>query len=71
MSRYSRYSHYREYDYDYRRPKAKSKVMGVCAGLAKQFGWDVTLVRIVAILSLLTFTIPTVFAYLVAGVLFY
>lgn len=66
----SRYSHYRDYDYDYR-PKAKSKVMGVCAGLAKQFGWDVTLVRIVAILSLLTFTVPTIFAYLVAGVLFY
>lgn len=72
----SRYSHYRssEYgsrDYYHRRPRARSKIMGVCAGLAEQFNWDVTLVRIVAVLCLLTFTAPTLFAYLIAGVLFY
>jgi len=66
----SRYSHYRDYEYS-SRPRAKSKIMGVCAGLAKQFDWDVTLVRIVALLCLLTFTVPTFFAYIVAGVLFY
>ncbi|TQV81458.1 PspC domain-containing protein [Aliikangiella coralliicola] len=77
----SKYSHYRRYDsgyYDRRsydsyreRPRARSKIMGVCAGLARQFGWDVTLVRVVAVLCLLTFTVPTFFAYVIAGALFY
>jgi len=68
MSKYSRY--YRE---TYYKPKviAKSKIMGVCAGLAAQFGWDVVLVRIVAVLCLFTFTVPTLLAYLIAGALFY
>ena len=68
MSRYERYR--REYYYR-ERPLAKSKIMGVCAGLAKQFDWDVTLVRVVAILCLLTFTVPTFLAYVIAGALFY
>lgn len=65
------YSHYNDFD-DYPvRPRAKSKIMGVCAGLARQFDWDVTLVRIFALLCLFTFTIPTLFAYIIAGALFY
>ncbi len=67
----SRYSHYRERDYYPSRPPARSKIMGVCSGLARQFNWDVTLVRVVAVLCLLTFTIPTFIAYVVAGALFY
>ena len=67
----SKYSHYRS-EYSYRKPpKARGKVMGVCAGIAHQFDWDVTLVRIVAALSLLTFTVPTLLAYIIAGALFY
>jgi len=54
-----------------RRPLARGKVMGVCAGLAEQFGWDVTFVRVVAIISLFLFTAPTFLAYIVAGALFY
>lgn len=51
--------------------RAPSKIMGVCAGLANQFGWDVASVRIVAVLSLFFFTAPTFLAYIVAGALFY
>ena len=73
----SKYSHYRRYDSGYydkgdythyrERPKARSKIMGVCAGLARQFGWDVTLVRVVAVLCLFTFTLPTFLAYVRGG----
>ena len=78
MSRFteSEYKHYqksRRYDdVSYgRRPLARSKVMGVCAGLARQFNWDVTLVRVIAMISLFLFTAPTFLAYIVAGALFY
>ena len=67
----SKYSHYRrEYHYS-KPPRARSKIMGVCAGIAHQFDWDVTLVRIVAVLSLFTFTAPVFLAYIIAGALFY
>jgi len=78
-SRHSDYS-YSGYDYNeednskntnYSRPKARSKVMGVCAGLAHQFGWDVTVVRILAVVGLFTFTGPVFLAYIIAGALFY
>lgn len=40
------------------RPIAGRKVAGVCQGIANQFGWDVTLVRVVtALLGLFTFPI--------------
>ncbi|MGB0496111.1 MAG: PspC domain-containing protein [Kangiellaceae bacterium] len=79
MSRFTgtdyKHRHYRRSDrYDdvrSRRPLARPKVMGVCAGLADQFGWDVTFVRIVAMISLFLFTAPTFLAYIVAGALFY
>jgi len=53
------------------RPKARSKIMGVCSGIAHQFGWDVTGVRVVAVLSLIFMTGPTFLAYIIAGALFY
>jgi phage shock protein PspC (stress-responsive transcriptional regulator) len=59
-------------DYQYRKPlKARSKIMGVCAGIAHQFGWDVTGVRVVAVFGLIFLTGPTLLAYIVAGALFY
>jgi phage shock protein C len=40
------------------RPITGRKVAGVCQGIANQFGWDVTLVRVVtALLGLFTFPI--------------
>lgn len=66
----SEFSHYRD-NYHSQRPKAKAKIMGVCAGLANQFGWDVSLVRVVAVIALFTFTAPIFLAYIVAGALFY
>jgi phage shock protein PspC (stress-responsive transcriptional regulator) len=45
--------------------------MGVCAGIARQFDWDVTLVRVVAVLCLFTLTVPTLLAYIIAGAVFY
>ncbi len=70
MSQYSHYSERRE-EYYTARPKAKSKIMGVCSGLAKQFDWDVSMVRIVAVVCLFLFTAPTFLAYIIAGALFY
>jgi phage shock protein C len=46
------------------RPLAGRKLAGVCQGLANQYGWDVTLVRVIAVL-LAVFTFPIgVIAYL-------
>lgn len=43
------------------------KLMGVCAGLADYFGWNVTLVRGLAIVALLWFNVVTLAVYLVLG----
>ncbi|MBV1909861.1 MAG: PspC domain-containing protein [Kangiellaceae bacterium] len=51
--------------------RARSKIMGVCSGIAHQFGWDVTGVRVVAALGLIFLTGPTFLAYIIAGALFY
>ena len=32
------------------RPLRRKKVAGVCQGLANQYGWDVTLIRVIAVL---------------------
>jgi phage shock protein C len=32
------------------RPRAGRKLAGVCQGLSNQFGWDVTLTRVIAVL---------------------
>ena len=36
-----------------RRPRTGRVIGGVCAALADRFGWDVTLVRVLALVSLL------------------
>lgn len=43
------------------------KLMGVCAGVADYFGWNVTLVRVLAIIALLWFNVVTLTVYLVLG----
>ena len=50
----------------YRDPR-HGKLMGVCAGLADYFGWNVTLVRVLAIVALLWFNVVTLTVYLVLG----
>ena len=35
------------------RPREGRIIAGVCAGFARRFGWDVTLVRVIAVLSFL------------------
>ena len=75
MSRHNRYDRNNQYRYGNNdcagRPRARSKIMGVCAGMAHQFGWDVTVVRILAVIGLFTFCGPVLLAYIVAGALFY
>ena len=63
-----------KYDHDgdwraqrfYRDPR-HGKVMGVCAGLADYFGWNVRFVRILAIIALLWFNVLTLIAYFALG----
>lgn len=45
------------------RSRSRSKLAGVCAGLADYFRWDLTIVRVVAIGLLIFFTAPTLVAY--------
>jgi phage shock protein C len=51
-----------------RRPRSGRIIGGVCAALAHRFGWDVTIVRILAVVSILL-PGPQVVAYLIAWVL--
>jgi phage shock protein C len=51
-----------------RRPRSGRIIGGVCAALAHRFGWDVTIVRIVAVLSILL-PGPQVIAYIVGWIL--
>jgi phage shock protein PspC (stress-responsive transcriptional regulator) len=50
-----------------RRPRHGRVIGGVCAALAHRFGWDVVLVRVLAILSLLL-PGPQVIFYVVAWI---
>jgi phage shock protein C len=47
--------------------KANGKLMGVCAGLSHSLGLDVTLVRILALLSILVLGGLTIPVYFVVG----
>jgi phage shock protein PspC (stress-responsive transcriptional regulator) len=51
-----------------RRPRNGRLIGGVCAALADRFGWNVSLVRLVAVLSILI-PGPQVIFYLIAWVL--
>lgn len=46
------------------RPTSGRVIAGVCAGLAHRFGWNVTVVRVLAVLSILL-PGPQVIAYIV------
>lgn len=48
-----------------RRPRFGRIIGGVCAALARRFGWDVTLVRVLAVVSILI-PGPQVLIYLIA-----
>jgi phage shock protein PspC (stress-responsive transcriptional regulator) len=50
-----------------RRPRTGRVIGGVCAALATRFGWDVTLVRVLAIVSLLI-PGPQLIFYIVAWI---
>jgi len=52
---------------DFATDKANGKMMGVCAGLARSTGLDVTLVRVLAVVTTICLTGLTVPVYLVAG----
>ena len=48
-----------------RRSYSEKMIAGVCGGLAEWLGWDVTLVRVLAVLiSVFTGVLPGVVAYL-------
>jgi phage shock protein PspC (stress-responsive transcriptional regulator) len=51
-----------------RRPQTGRVIGGVCAAIAHRFGWDVTIVRILAVLSILL-PGPQVIAYIVGWIL--
>jgi phage shock protein C len=50
-----------------RRPRTGRVIGGVCAALARRFGWDVTLVRVLTLVSLLL-PGPQLIIYVIAWV---
>jgi phage shock protein C len=50
-----------------RRPRAGRVIGGVCAALARRFGWDVTLVRVLTVASLLL-PGPQLIVYVIAWI---
>jgi phage shock protein C len=51
------------------RDRRNGKIMGVCAGIADYFGWNVTFVRILAVLGLIWFSVLTLIVYFGLGFL--
>jgi len=51
----------------YRNPR-RGWIAGVCAGLADYFGLTRTVVRVLTLICLVAFTLPTLVAYLIAAV---
>ncbi len=51
------------------RDRDNALFLGVCAGIADAFRWPVWGVRLVAVLLLLTFFLPTALVYVTAGIL--
>ena len=52
----------------YRDP-ANGLILGVCAGLSDRFGFRLVPLRVIMVVSLLLFTVPTLVFYLVAGLM--
>ncbi|MCO7226436.1 PspC domain-containing protein [Pleionea sp. CnH1-48] len=61
-------SHYSR-SHRFYRPSNRKKVAGVCAGIALHQGWDVSLVRIAMVVSLIFFTTPTLVGYIITGLI--
>lgn len=53
----------------FRLDKAGGKFMGVCSGIARYFGWDVTLIRIAVVLSVLLGFGSPILVYLAIGLI--
>ncbi|HET7268222.1 MAG TPA: envelope stress response membrane protein PspC [Oleiagrimonas sp.] len=51
------------------RDRRNGKLMGVCAGLADYFGWNVTFIRVLAIIALIWFSALTLVIYFALGFL--
>ncbi len=51
------------------RDRDNGLLFGVCAGVAHYFDVSLLATRVLAVLSLLLFTLPTIFVYVVAAVL--
>lgn len=51
------------------RDRKNGKLMGVCAGLADYFGWNVTFIRILALIALIWFSALTLVIYFGLGFL--
>jgi phage shock protein C len=51
------------------RSRIRSKLFGVCGGVADYFGWDVVVVRVAFVISAIFFTAPTLVAYFLTTVL--
>ncbi len=51
----------------FRLDRTNARVMGVCSGLARRYGWDVTLIRVAAVLSLFAFGPLALVAYGLVG----
>ena len=49
--------------------KANGKMMGVCSGLARSTGFDVTVVRVLAVVTTVCLTGITIPLYLAAGLI--
>jgi len=52
----------------YRDP-SQGMILGVCAGLSDRFGFRLGPLRVVTVLALLLFTVPTLLIYVAAGLL--
>ena len=50
------------------RPRVGRKIAGVCAGIALYTGWDLTIVRLVAVLAVLFGVGTPVLAYVIAWI---
>ena len=51
------------------RDRENGWMFGVCAGVAERFDFSTLTVRVLAVISLILFTLPTALAYLAAAVL--
>lgn len=52
------------------RDTRRGKIGGVCAGIARYFGWEVWVVRVVAITALILMSKLTFIAYIAAWIIF-